>query len=282
MICRVIFISILVVKINIGQSSLDKPIQQQNFNLITELSTDAICSIDRTFRLIKSPFNFNSNEFIFAGFIIATTGASFSIDNDIRRDVLKTKGRNLDEITYYGEKFGRPVYASVLSVFLYMTGLLGSNDYMKETGQILAEAMICNGIFTKLLKETLGRARPFTGESYKDISPFEFEFAKSENSLPSGHTSTAFTVATVLSERFKNVYASLALYGMASLTAFQRIYSDVHWFSDVLLGAALGTFIGLKIVSLHEKDNLNKRNFNMNIFPQINRNTYGVGFSFNF
>jgi hypothetical protein len=74
----------------------------------------------------------------------------------------------------------------------------------------------------------------------------------------------------------------MALYGMASLTAYQRIYSDVHWFSDVLLGAALGTFIGLKIVGLHDKEDLSKRDIHMNFLPQIKLNTYVVGFSLNF
>ena len=60
------------------------------------------------------------------------------------------------------------------------------------------------------------------------------------------------------------------------------MYEDVHWFSDVILGAVLGTVIGSKIVSLHEKEEGLKRDFDMNIFPNISPNSYGVGLSLQF
>jgi len=219
---------------------------------------------------------------ILVGVVAAMTGAAFSVDSDVRHDVRKTRNKNLDEITYYGEKFGRPVYGSILSALLYTTGLVTANNDIKETGQMLLESMIVTGIFTKVLKVTMARGRPFTGDAYSDIDPFEFDFESSYNSFPSGHTSNAFTVATVLSQQIDNIYASVALYSMASLTAFQRIYSDVHWLSDTLLGAAIGTFVGLKIVKLHEKNHNDSGAFDMNIFPQITPRSYGVGFSIQF
>lgn len=216
------------------------------------------------------------------GIIITITGASFSLDNKLRSDVLSTQNRSLDKITFWGEKFGRPVYATILSGLLYSSGLLFKEKHLRETGQILAEAMIFTGIYTQLLKISLGRARPFTGEGNLEIDPLEFEFDSNENSLPSGHTSIAFTVATVLSERIDNMYASIALYSIASLTAYQRIYADVHWFSDTVLGAALGTVIGLKIVKLHEKSNSELSDYSLNVFPIITPRNYEVAFSLQF
>ena len=165
-----------------------------------------------------------------------------SIENQVRSDVSKMHNKSFDKFNEVTEHFGRPIYGGILSGFLYSTGLIFYDNYVKETGQMLAEAIIANGIYTEVLKITLGRARPFTNEPNTEIDFLEFEFETKENSLPSGHTSTAFTIATVLSERFNNIYASLTLYSLASLTAYQRIYSDVHWLSDVVLGAALGTF----------------------------------------
>jgi hypothetical protein len=43
-----------------------------------------------------------------------------------------------------------------------------------------------------------------------------FEFETNENSLPSGHTTTVFTITTVLSERLDNFYASATLCSLAS------------------------------------------------------------------
>jgi membrane-associated phospholipid phosphatase len=45
--------------------------------------------------------------------------------------------------------------------------------------------------------------------------------------------------------------------GGATLVGLSRIYHDAHWASDVALGAAIGTFGGLKVVrySHHHPDN---------------------------
>jgi hypothetical protein len=163
MIFRYIVVLFLSINVCIAQIEIEESFQQNRTSFLNTISSDALYSVDNTIKLIQSPLNFDGNDLIFAGFILGMTGASFNIDNDIRHDILKTRNKNLDEIMYYGEKFGRPIYATFLSALLYSTGLITSNDHMKETGQILAEAMICTGIFTKLLKVTMGRARPFTG-----------------------------------------------------------------------------------------------------------------------
>ena len=38
------------------------------------------------------------------------------------------------------------------------------------------------------------------------------------------------------------------MYGGATLVGASRIYNNAHWASDVALGAAIGTFTGLKVV----------------------------------
>ena len=255
---------------------------EKPYSLAKSLKSDFTYSVNTGFEVLKSPLNFDKNDIILTSLVLAATGAAMSIENQVRSDVLKMRNTSLDKFTGVTERFGRPIYGSILSGLLYSSGLIFSDKYVKETGQMLAEAIIANGIYTEVLKITLGRARPFTNEPNTEIDFFEFEFESVEHSLPSGHTSTAFTIATVLSERFNNDYASFALYSLASLTAYQRIYSDVHWLSDVVLGAALGTFIGLKIVKLHESSQTSPENYNFSIYPQINPNGYGVGFSMDF
>ena len=239
-------------------------------------------SFNTGFEVLKSPLNFDNDDILLASLVVAATGATMSIENQVRADVSKMHNKSFDKFNVVTEHFGRPIYGSILSGFLYSTGLIFHDKYVKETGQMLAEAIIANGIYTEVLKITLGRARPFTNEPNTDIDFLEFELETNENSLPSGHTSTAFTIATVLSERLDNIYASVTLYSLASLTAYQRIYSDVHWLSDIVLGAALGTFIGLKIVKLHETPQTSTERYSFKLYPQINPNGYGIGFSMDF
>jgi membrane-associated phospholipid phosphatase len=64
-------------------------------------------------------------------------------------------------------------------------------------------------------------------------------------SFPSGHAMSAFAVATaiaVLAPRLR-----WAVLGLAALIGFSRVYLGVHFWLDVLAGAALGMTIGALI-----------------------------------
>ena len=49
------------------------------------------------------------------------------------------------------------------------------------------------------------------------------------------------------------------LYTGAAGVAWSRMYDNKHWATDVLTGAAIGTFTGLKVVHYHHKTNPNNR-----------------------
>ncbi len=68
-------------------------------------------------------------------------------------------------------------------------------------------------------------------------------------SFPSGHTSQAFFVASMFIHHFElNLGPTLALYGLAALVGFTRIYLGAHYPRDVLAGAVLGEVWGLLAV----------------------------------
>jgi hypothetical protein len=41
------------------------------------------------------------------------------------------------------------------------------------------------------------------------------------------------------------------MYGGAALVGLSRMYNNRHWASDVITGAAIGTFAGTKVVRYH-------------------------------
>ncbi|MBN2427305.1 MAG: phosphatase PAP2 family protein [Deltaproteobacteria bacterium] len=99
---------------------------------------------------------------------------------------------------------------------------------------------ICVGLFT-FLKKLIGRPRPF--EIWADLScqmppPDRFSF-------PSGHTMTAFAACSSL---FVLIPASLGVFlPIAILIGFSRIFLGLHYPTDVLVGAMLGSLIGLAV-----------------------------------
>jgi membrane-associated phospholipid phosphatase len=218
-----------------------------NFNstsIYENMKSDAVIFYNVGLNFIQSPLHFDKTDFILTGAILGFTAASLPLDQPMRTNIAKVHGKTLDKVTNIGEKFGNAKYGTILSGALYVGGLISGDNYTRQTGQMLAEAMLPNGLVSTGTKMMFGRTRPFVDKGSYSMEMFEFETEFEETSLPSGHTSTAFTIATVLSNRIDNTYASIALYSMASLTAFQRIYVDKHWYSDTILGAALGTVIG--------------------------------------
>lgn len=65
----------------------------------------------------------------------------------------------------------------------------------------------------------------------------------SNNSFPSGHTATAFMMATMLHKEYgttRSPLYSILGYSLATGTAISRQLNNKHWFSDVLTGAGIG------------------------------------------
>ena len=89
-------------------------------------------------------------------------------------------------------------------------------------------ALTANALVTYLLKFGIGRERPNGGDNF---------------SFPSGHTSHSFTIAAVTNELYGKKIGTLA-YCMATLSAISRVHDNMHYLSDIIIGAGIGTIIG--------------------------------------
>jgi membrane-associated phospholipid phosphatase len=141
---------------------------------------------------------------------------------------------------------------------LYAAGRLSGNERMADLGLHGTEAIgVGLGVVT-VAKILAGRARP-----YVDVSnPRDFGFGRGltheeYRSFPSGHTVMAFSAAAAVTSETSRWwpssrwYVGPVMYGGASLVGLSRMYNNKHWASDVLVGAAVGTFAGLKTVRYH-------------------------------
>jgi undecaprenyl-diphosphatase len=99
------------------------------------------------------------------------------------------------------------------------------------------------GIFVfKALKKISRRQRPCQLEPHcwsRILPPDQFSF-------PSGHTMTAFAIALVISFYYPSLEG--ALYFLAASIAVSRIVLGMHFLSDVLAGAILGSGLGITAI----------------------------------
>jgi membrane-associated phospholipid phosphatase len=151
--------------------------------------------------------------------------------------------------------------AYVIGGGLYLVGRLGHHERIADLGWHGTEAVLFAQGVTMILKGTLGRARPFVTN---DTNPADFRFGAgfgngNRSSFPSGHTSTAFAAAAAVTAETgrwwpkSTMIVGPLMYGGASLVGMSRMYHNRHWGSDVMLGAAIGTFSGQKVVQYSHK-----------------------------
>ena len=181
--------------------------------------------------------------------MLGGTLALFAVDEPTRKLAIDHNGGAYDGIANLGREYGREIYGLSAAAGFYLAGLVIDDRWSRETGVLLVESIVFSGVVTSAAKTLLGRSRPFAEEGNLRFRLMQFRTATT--SLPSGHATVAFAVSTVLAGRFKNVYASIILYSLATITSLSRLYHDAHWISDVFLGSAIGACVGWQVLALH-------------------------------
>jgi membrane-associated phospholipid phosphatase len=108
-----------------------------------------------------------------------------------------------------------------------------------------AEALVDGGIVFSVLKNVSQRQRPGHDEG-------QGEFFDGGHSFPSGHATSAWALATVVANEYKDHRAvEIAAYGIASAVSVARFAGRNHFLSDVLVGSAVGYGIGRYVYRTH-------------------------------
>jgi membrane-associated phospholipid phosphatase len=150
--------------------------------------------------------------------------------------------------------------AFIIGGTMYAAGRLSHSERLAELGLFGTEALLIGEGAAGVMKSTFGRARPFvdTVPNPDNWQIFRgFSAGDKYRSFPSGHTVAAFAAAAAVSAETSRWWPSSVyfigptMYGGATLVGLSRMYENRHWASDVIMGAAIGTFAGTKVVRYH-------------------------------
>ncbi len=183
---------------------------------------------------------------------IGAVGIFFAMDEPLNRGLTGARPPAfMDGPLRWGEEWGRLRTMQYSSLALYLGGLISGSDGIRVTGRLMGEALLLAGLPAITVQYGLGRSRPRSGKGAWDYN--YFERANEFQSLPSGHATVAFAVSTVLAKRIDRLWASVPLYAAAGLTALSLGWSNQHWSSDLVVGAAIGYLAGSFVVSKEEE-----------------------------
>jgi membrane-associated phospholipid phosphatase len=161
---------------------------------------------------------------------------------------------SLSDVTLYGA-MSLP-YAALL---IDAAGRGGDWAGLGADALVLTKTYAVNALVCGLVKQMARRPRPYMYDP--NASDEQREANNSHRSFFSGHTSISFSLATSYSYLFTLRHPDspyllpvwLGSHALAGTTAVMRVLAGKHFWSDVMVGALVGSAIGLAVPWLHRQ-----------------------------
>lgn len=203
---------------------------------------------------LTAPVRWDGRDWLKVAGLAGLTATSTLLDGPVNDWMMENRSEGIDKVTRYGlEPLGNYYAAAAMGMF-YTYGLLTDNPRSRSTGLLMAESYIISGLMVRIPKYLAGRSRP---DAWGKPGPNDWKGPFNGKSFPSGHTTSAFAVASVVAWQYRDTpWVPVAAYSLATLAGLSRIYDNRHWVSDVVAGAIFGTVTGRFICRQNEERQL--------------------------
>jgi len=224
------------------------------FEMITE-------KIDGDLRhILSSPARLTPKGTAITGLTLLGTLFLLTEDEEYLSDIADTKDDNLDDTFERLRVLGRNVPSTVAG--LYLLGYFFDSKTLKSNSLESLEAVAITALIAASSGYVIGHKGPDDSVSSDKFEPFN-----KYRSMPDMDSSLIFSVASVFAYE-KHFLEAMLYYGIATGTAYSRLYYQDAWPSDVLLGSVLGTVIGRTVAARSR----NGGESNFTLLPVLERN----------
>ena len=196
----------------------------------------------------------------------------FGIEGD---DVYLKPAKGLVKLGEVYDGIGSQNVLIGLSASMLTGGIIFKDKKLLHTTRLMVESAVIAGGITYLSKGLLGRSRPYTNVGSNDFHPLKFSKQKEYRAFPSGHSTSAFSMMTVIAKQYDQWWIQIPAYTLAVSVALQRIESRNHWASDVVVGGAIGYWVGTTLVNHHKR-----KTQSVSFRPYLAGNRVGVTIGF--
>ena len=174
--------------------------------------------------------------FIISLFILQSVNVSAqNWDINLLKDINLNRSISMDPFFKGTSNSIYPMMAAA-PIALLLHGYFAKDSLSLRNGLVVGTSIAFGLGVTYGLKYSVNRTRP-----YLDYPVLDNVTTEGSASFPSGHTSTAFSVATSVSLCYPKWYVITPMYLWAGTIGYSRLHLGVHYPSDVFMGALIGS-----------------------------------------
>jgi len=203
---------------------------------------------DDTVYVFSAPTRWDAGDWLAAAGAGAFAVGTTAFDRSIRDSVQARRSAKLDRFSRAFQHMGSDYSFIVLAGFEGYHFLADDRRSQAVFVDGLAASLIASGFIAPILKYSVGRERPSD-----TTDPYSFHPFTNHNSFPSGHTTQAFAVATVIASHYPAWWVEAIAYGSAGLVGYCRVEQNAHWTSDVVAGALIGWSVARSVVNHNDE-----------------------------
>lgn len=227
--------------------------------------------VDDVQHVLSAPSRWQKQEWKNLGWASLAVVGTAAVFDDHVRTVMRDHNDPDNQFMLQIERFGSEYAWGVLGGF-YLAGTLTNDEKSIAVAEdSLTASFIASGLITPAIKYAAGRSRP--NDNGGTDGTFTFKPFSGAASFPSGHTTEAFALASVISAHYEEeTWVKYLTFGIASMVGLARSYHGAHYASDVVAGAIIGTVVGQSVVT----HNRPKRGRKIMILPETSQGIIGL------